>query len=407
MSAQARPFDVVVFGATGYTGTLVAKYLANRALNNNKETFSWAIAGRNKQKLEQVRTIAAGQNPECKNLQMIFADVTDQKSIDSMVAQTRVLLTTAGPYTLYGRPVVEACVRLGTHYVDLTGEVNFVKATIDEFHAKAEAKGVHIVSCCGYDSIPSDLSTLFLVEEAKRQNKVVSSVYGVEQTGTGGPSGGTIFSIMTFMGLPPAIKKEAIQPFALNPADKKPAFSWSRHLDQITPEYRGDIKRWTVPSPLAAGNSRIVRRSAALLGYSSDFSYREGMQVGKGGLVFSLLTYFVLLLAVVVLNISFLRKALHRFLPQPGTGPSDARLKAGWFRQETIGRCTDGSKIVTEMSGGEPGYLETSKMIAESALCLAKAKLSSKGGVLTPASSMGTELIHRLDAAGLKFRIIP
>jgi len=397
-----RIYDVIVFGATGYTGALVVKYLAERALHNN-ESFTWAIAGRSKQKLEQIKAQAVEKNPECKDLQIVIADVTDQKSIDAMVAQTRVLLTTAGPYNLYGRPVVEACVRIGTSYVDLTGEVNFAKAVMEEFHTQAQQKGVFIVSSCGYDSIPSDLGTMMLIEEAKKQGKTVKEAYGVFQS-NGKASGGTIASAFEMFSVPPEVRKAAAHPFSLNPADKKPAVT-KADLDQKLPEYHEDVKRWTIPSPLGPGNSRVVRRSAALLDYAPEFHYREGMVSGHG-FARAFLTWFTLALGFLMMSFPFTRNFLRNFLPKQGEGPNEHQLKTGYFRQQTFGHCTDGSTIVTEVAGGEPGYLETSKMISEAALCLAKAKLPSKGGVLTPAASMGVELIRRLEAAGLKFRIV-
>ncbi len=401
-----REFDIVLLGASGFTGRLVAEYL----LATYDESLRWAMAGRNQGKLEAVAEElgAAGQIP------ILVADTNDQSALDELAGKTRVICTTVGPYALYGSGVVEACVKSGTHYCDLTGEVQWMRRMIDTWQSDAEASGARIVHTCGFDSIPSDLGVLFLQNAMKKAHGVAAQQVKYRAAGfAGGFSGGTIYSMINMMEemqKDPSLRKVMGDPYALNPAgshkgDDKP--------DQLGAIYDEDFDRWTLPFVMAAINTRVVRRSNALMGnaYGEDFRYDEATLAGESqGALSSKLAAGAMTGGTAVLAIPPLRAVAKLFLPKPGEGPDQEAREKGYFDILLHGKHpTDSNKDMRAQVTGDrdPGYGSTSKMLAESAVCLAYDDLDVGGGFWTPASAMGQTLIDRLvESAGLTFGVV-
>jgi short subunit dehydrogenase-like uncharacterized protein len=414
MPDAARPYDIVFFGATGFTGRLVAertleRYGVGRGLR-------WAIAGRSREKLESLRAALAAADPGAGALPLLAADVGDRASLDAVAAQTRVVCSTVGPYALYGKAVVEACVEHGTAYCDLTGEPQFVREMIDRHHARAVQTGARIVHCCGFDSVPFDLGVL-MVAEAMREWHGVRCVevkaFAGEQAG--GVSGGTIASMLN--AIEEASRDRRVQrllgdPYALTPGERGPDGP-----DQRGVRFDRDLRRWTAPWVMAPINTRVVRRSNMLLGYpwGRDFRYSEvsGMPAGLKGLAGGLALSVGLGAFVTLAALPPTRAVLRRFLPKPGQGPSREQREKGFFKVRLLGfgEHALGSaprKLLGLVAGAsDPGYGETVKMLSESAVCLATDRLATGGGVLTPASSMGTTLLERLRASGMTWEVRP
>ena len=410
-----RQYDIVLWGATGFTGQLIAEYLA-RKYGVGKEV-RWAIAGRNREKLEGVRArVAATSDPAAAALPILVGDATDRASLAPVVADTRVVISTVGPYAVHGKEMVAACVEHGTDYVDLTGETNFAREMIDLHHRRASETGARIVHCCGFDSIPSDLGTLVLQEEMMKRHGVrCAEVKFYMGEASGGISGGTLASMLNIFAV--ATKDREMRrlmgdPYALNP-DRK-AERGPDKRDQQGVRWDSDMRRWTGPFVMAAINTRVVRRSNALLGwkYGRDFRYSECMSFGsgpKGWMMAAGLTAGIGAFAAAAAWEPS-RKILEKRLPGPGEGPSKEKRDKGFFvvRLLGIGEGANGSapRLVETVRGqADPGYGETAKMISEAALCLAKDDLRVGGGVLTPASAMGMRLVERLRHAGMTFAV--
>jgi short subunit dehydrogenase-like uncharacterized protein len=387
MSATERSYDVVVFGATGFTGRLAAEYLARKGLET---PIRWAIAGRSAARLAEVRTALAAIDPACASLGMIEASSGDAASLERMAARARVVLTTVGPYAEHGEPLVAACIKEGSHYVDITGEPDFVDGLLDRHHAAARERGVRIVSCCGFDSIPHDLGALFTVNKLPGGGPITLEGF-VRAKGTF--SGGTWQSAVGAMGnLRGKIKRP-----------REEATS-GRKVRSIKPRIRHErrLRAWVCPMPTI--DPQIVLRSArALDAYGSDFRYGHYVQIRSG---FALAGLVVGVGAVVALAQIGPARDLLRKVRGSGEGPSVEERANGSFKVTFFGD-SGGKRIVTRVSGGDPGYTETAKMVSESALCLAfdDDKLSSPGGVLTPAVAMGEVLIERLQRVGIRFEV--
>lgn len=398
-----RTFDVVLFGATGYTGRLVAEYLAGHAPANVKI----ALAGRNLEKLEAIRV---GLPERAKGWPLLVADSANVRSLEALVRQTKVVCTTVGPYAKYGLPLVEACAKAGTHCCDLTGEPQFMREAIDRFHEVAKASGARIVHACGFDSVPSDLGVLSLFEELgplKRATYVVETLKG-------GASGGTIASVL--YGFDEAKADETkrrvlTDPYALSPDRAlEPKLGDERDLSSF--RYDDFVGQWVAPFIMASVNTRVVRRSNALLGYpyGKQLRYSEvtGMKRGPGAAVKA--AAFTAGLAMLVGSLLFkpTRKFVEARLPQPGEGPSEQTRKSGFMRVRVFGESEAGVRKTVRIEGkGDPGYQLTSLLLSESALCLAldEANLPEVSGVLTPATAMGRALTNRLIAAGMVFAV--
>ena len=408
-SANERTFDVIVYGATGFTGQLVAAYLL-REYGVNRDV-RWAIAGRNAAKLERVR---ADLGEDASALQILVADSHDKDALSALAPKTRVVLSTVGPYALYGSDLVEACVDAGTDYCDLAGEVQWIRKMIDTHSARAAKTGARIVHCCGFDSIPSDIGVWFLQNEAQqRHGASCQSIVMYVKATKGTFSGGTMASMMNIME---EVKKDRsiarlmADPYALNPEGEREG---PDGYDQRGVERDEDTGSWTAPFVMGGVNMRVVRRSNAIMGYpyGRDFRYRETMLTGRGISGWPKGTAVTLGLGALVIGASFgpTRSFLKKFvLPKPGEGPSPELQKTGFFNLMQIGKLPDGQSIRTRITGDQdPGYGSTSKMLAESAVCLAKDEPATGGGVWTPASAMGASLLARLrDKAGLTFDVI-
>lgn len=398
-----RTFDIALFGATGFTGRLVAEYLASHAPPDVKI----ALAGRNTQKLESIR---AGLPARAKDWPLVVADSSDKAALQKLAEQSTVVCTTVGPYAKYGLPLVEACAAAGTHYCDLTGEPQFMREAIDRYHETAKATGARIVHTCGFDSIPSDLGVQQLHEAL---GKLTRATYVVEIL-KGGFSGGTIASALN--GLDEAkkdkTKRRALtDPYALSPnRSEEPQLGDERDLSKF--KYDDFVGQWIAPFIMASVNTRVVRRTNALLGYpyGKQLRYSEvsGMKRGLRGAIKA--AGFTAGMGLFAGSLMFgpTRKLVESRLPKPGEGPSEQARENGFLRVRVFGESESGQKKTVLIEGkGDPGYKLTSLLLGESALCLARdeAKLPETSGVLTPATAMGKVLRERLVAAGMVFKL--
>jgi short subunit dehydrogenase-like uncharacterized protein len=404
-----REFDVIVYGATGFTGMLVAEYLVERY--GCDSGLKWAIAGRSANRLEALRT-SLGER--AADLETIVADSNDANALASLAARTRVVLTTVGPYALYGSKLVAACVDAGTAYCDLAGEVQWIRRMIDKHHERAQETGARIVHCCGFDSIPMDVGVFFLQQEAQRRcGRYCTDIALFVKATKGAASGGTLASMINIIREAredPEVVRILANPYALNPAGQRDG---PDGRDQRKVMRDPDAGCWTAPFVMAGVNTRVVRRSHALAGYpyGREFRYREAVMTGKGIGGWMKGSLMTAALGGLVLGISWAptRRLLQRFfLPKPGEGPGPAARKAGFFNLMQVGKLADGTVLHTRITGDrDPGYGSTSKMLAESAVCLAKDDLPAAAGVLTPAAAMGDALLRRLrNNAGLSFDIV-
>jgi short subunit dehydrogenase-like uncharacterized protein len=406
--------DIVLWGASGFTGRLVAEYL----LLHGPPDLRLALAGRNRAKLEAVRDELARRSDRVRELPILIGDAGDEASVAAIVSSARVVCTTVGPYAKYGQAMVAACARLGVHYCDLTGEVAFMRQTIDRHQETARASGARIVHACGFDSIPSDLG-VFLVAHHLRQEHGVGLARDDAYFGEskGAFSGGTIDTMLVAvkeMKSDAQARRLAGDPYALVPdreADRGPSSP-----DQRKVAYSEDLGRWTAPFLMAAVNTRVVRRSNVLLGgYGAGFRYSETMSTGRGakGMLAAQAITAALGGFFGALWFAPTRAVVARFLPSPGDGPSQARRDAGFFVTRHVGTSepdANGQRhrvLLTIEGTSDPGYGETAKMIGEAALCLARDPLPSAGGVTTPAVAMGMHLVDRLRAAGMTWKVEP
>ena len=404
-----RDYDVVVWGASGFTGRLVVEYLKNQY--GVGQDLRWAVAARNAEKLGGVLDeLSFGESrPD-----VIIADSKDEASLDAMCKQTKVVLTTVGPYALYGDELVAACVANGTHYCDLAGEVQWIRRMIDQHQAAAEKSGARIVNCCGFDSIPSDLGVQFLQEKAvEQQGSPCSPVELVVRAMKGGGSGGTIASALNALEESQRDREVArimVQPYSLNPEGEREG---PDGRDQRGMAYSELAGVWTAPFVMAVINMRVVRRSNALMDYpyGRDFEYNESSLCGDGATGWLKAATMTTAMGgfMTAAAIGFTREHLVRKLvPKPGEGPNAQERENGYYNLRIFGKLDDGSVMQARVTGDrDPGYGSTSKMLAESAICLARDDLAVGGGCWTPASAMGKTLRERLVAnAGLTFDIV-
>lgn len=410
MSAAPQKFEVVVFGATSFVGKLLCEYLAE--LNN--ENLHWAMAARSPEKLQALAKELSSK-PGSSPIPTIIADVNDPHSLMELCQQAQLVVSTVGPYSLHGEPLIKACVENGTDYCDLSGEVQWMRRMIDRYQARAEASGARIVHCCGFDSIPSDLGVLFIQEASReRFGQYCGSVAMRVKTMKGGFSGGTVASMIesTKEILKDAeARRQLGNPYLLCPSNH----GFTVQQPQIGVDYDEDCKSWQAPFVMATINTRVVHRSNALAGapYGMDFCYSEAMLCGDGSKGKSAARRMNFGLKVFAAAVAFAptRWLLQRFvLPKPGEGPSPEQQRAGHFDLRFIGRTSDGLSLVTIVTGDrDPGYGSTAKMLGQAALCLARdiPKSQVAGGFWTPASALGKPLIARLQgAAGLTFELV-
>jgi short subunit dehydrogenase-like uncharacterized protein len=406
----SREFDIVVYGATGFVGKLTADYLARAG-----GSARIALAGRSPGRLEAVRATL----PEsARSWPIITADAASPSSLDEMAARTQVVVTTVGPYSKYGLPLVAACAKAGTDYADLTGEAMFVRQSIDDYHKQAIDTGARIVHACGFDSIPSDMSVYELYRRVTQDDtgELCDTNY-VLRSFSGGVSGGTIASMIEVFRASsgdPDTRRLLEDPYTLaQDRGAEPEFGpqpdlpWRRGRE-IAPELAGV---WAGGFVMAMYNTRIVRRSNALLDYAYGRRFRYAEYMGMGPSVLAPVAAAVTTAATAgaaALGGRFFRflprKLVDRLAPKPGTGPSDEVRERGYYRVETYTTTTSGARYVATMSqSGDPGYKATSVMLGECGLALAldRNTLPERYGVLTPAAAMGDALLARFPAAGI------
>ncbi len=412
---MAKTLDLVVWGATGFTGSLVAEYLCERY--GAAGDIKWAIAGRNSGKLDALKRRLSSLDAAAADLPTILADSHDEASLRKMAAQTKVVCTTVGPYTRYGTALVAACIDEGADYCDLTGESPWIREMIDTYQQKAEANKRRIVHCCGFDSIPSDLGVFFLQQAALEQHKTpLSEITFYLVRSKGGLSGGTIASMMEIVdqAKDSSVRKILFDPYALNPEGQRKGPDGRDNNDVSWDE---NIGSWTAPFFMGPINTRIVRRTNALMNYhyGEDFRYQERMSLppSRKGWAVAHGVRFGIGAVLGASTVPPLRKVLERFVfPKPGEGPSETERATGFFEVRLLGkgRKEDGEAFSMEAhvrGEGDPGYGATSRMLTEAALCLAKERrrLTRRYGILTPASSMAKPLLSRLQETDFTFRL--
>ena len=390
----AREFDVVVYGATGFTGRLVAEYLGKTYGQGGD--LKWAMAGRSQKKLEEVRDLigAPAATP------LIAADSSDAAAMKALAERTGCVITTVGPYQLYGEKLIAACADVGTDYVDLCGEVNFMHAMIEKYGKAAEKSGARIGFSCGFDSIPFDLGVYFLQQEAKKRfGAPLSHVSGRVRAMNGTFSGGTFASgaaTMAALEKDPSIFNILINPHSLTPSGTGP----EQPADNAARE-DADLGVWVAPFIMAAINAKNVHRSNALLGYAygKDFLYDEMMVAGPGDAGRQL--------ADAMAETDMMAAVENP--PKPGEGPSKEEREAGDYDILVYGKAADGTLLKAAVKGDmDPGYGSTSKMLAEAGVCLANDGIDKPGGFYTSAALFEDRLIPRLTSkAGMSFEIEP
>ena len=400
---QSREFDIIVWGASGFTGRLVALYLFDKYGANGD--LKWAMGGRNLKKLEKVRDEIAN-----KNVPLVIADSNDKVSLFNMVNRTKVICTTVGPYAKYGSNLVEACVKSHIHYCDLAGEVQWMYKMINSYHDEAKINGSKIVHACGFDSIPSDMGVYFIQKEVKSRTGVVAQKIKMRVAAiSGGISGGTYASLSRVIEdaqKDKMVYKVLTNPYALNPIDEQFGEDSSDLKNVI---FDKASQSWIGPFIMASINTKIVRRSNFLSNYAygKSFRYDESTIFGKGffGRVKGILSTIPIGLIMSAKHGSLLKKGLDVIFPIPGEGPTKKKMEKGFYNLRFYITLEDGSNAFAKVTGDmDPGYGSSSKMLAESAVCLAKDKLSDTSGVLTPSLAMGDSLLKRLEKnAGLTF----
>jgi len=407
-----REFDVVLFGASGFTGGLTAEYLAGHTDAGTR----WAIAGRNLAKLESVRLRLGEAHAELPILQ---ADVEDPASMRRLAESSRVVISTVGPYIKYGEPLVAACAAAGTDYVDLTGEPEFVDLMWLRHHAQAQRTGARLVHSCGFDSIPYDLGALFTVEQLPEGMPIRLQGFVASNAKF---SGGTYHSAIHIFarlrqGARVAQERRAQERGAPDGLAQERRAQERGARDGRGQERRGAQRRvrgvrgrphddpvaggWVVPFPTIDPQT-VLRSARALERYGPDFSYSHYLVVKRLPLALGLLGGAGALVALAQLPPT--RELLLK-LKDPGEGPSAEQRARSWFRVRFLG-LADGVRVVSEVSGGDPGYGETAKMLSEAALCLAHDELPQTAGQVTPAVAMGDRLIDRLRRAGIRFEVV-
>jgi short subunit dehydrogenase-like uncharacterized protein len=387
---SSRPYDLVLFGATGFTGGLTADYLAAKA----PATMKWALVGRNRSKLEAVAARLAAAAPQAPAPEIVEADAGDAGAMRKVAESTRVVVTTVGPYIFHGGPLVAACAAAGTDYCDLTGEPEFVDRTWIDHRAEAERSGARIVHCCGFDSIPHDLGAYFTVKQLPEGMPLTVNGYVRSNAEF---SGGTFHSAINAFG-------RARQTLA---AAKERRRAEQRPGDRKIHSAPGRVRRmpelsgWAVPLPTIDGPV-ILRSAAALDRYGPDFTYGHNLLAKHLATVGALGAGVGAGFALAQLPPT--RKLLLK-MKSPGEGPSEEKRAKSWFKIVFVGE-GGGKRVVTEVKGGDPGYGETSKMLAESGLCLAFDSLPERAGQVTTAVAMGDALLERLQRAGISFEVV-
>ncbi|MBE9060463.1 trans-acting enoyl reductase family protein [cf. Phormidesmis sp. LEGE 11477] len=407
MSDRKPDYDLIVFGATGFVGRILCGYLLNQKVDSS---VKWAVAGRSQAKLE---TLVAELGARADGPPYLTADATDEASLRELCAQTRVIISTVGPYALYGELLVQVCAETGTDYCDLTGEPQWVRQMLERYQAAAQSSGARIVHCCGFDSVPSDLGVYYLQQQAQQQlGEYCDRIKMRVRAAKGGVSGGTVASginIIQEARLSSRLRQELNNPYSLCPDNS----STVTHPPTLVPvQYDLDFQEWVSPFVMAAINTRIVLRSNALLGYSygKRFQYEEAVLTGssvKGWLAAKGLSAALTGLTVATAFSATRRLLENTIIPKQGEGPSQASQEQGFYDLRFWGVTASGKTIEVKVLGDrDPGYGSTAKILGQAGLCMAQdfAKSDKPGGFWTPASMFGNRLIERLvKAAGLTF----
>lgn len=402
-------FDLVVYGATSFVGAITAEYLLSRY--GVGKDIRWAIAARSQEKLDALKS---DLGEAAKGLPVIIANSNDEASLQAMCNRTRLVISTVGPYALYGEALVKVCATGGTHYCDLTGEVQWIAAMLEKYADAARESGALIVNCCGFDSIPSDIGTHFLQRHAEQ---TIGSTCETVELGVaaakGGFSGGTIASLINVLKeaqADPSLRRKLADPYLLCP-DEYPNKARQRTEARY---YSEALKSWCAPFVMAGINTRVVQRSNALQNcrYGESFRYSEYTMTGDGtgGKMRSIAMTLGMGGFMGVLSFGPTRKLAEKFLPKPGEGPSREEREAGFFKIRLAGTTSSGEVLRVSVTGDrDPGYGSTAKMLSEAALCILDTAEEGQnaGGFWTPAALMGDALVERLEAnAGLSFKVL-
>ena len=408
-----RPYAVVLYGATSFVGQITAKYLSQFLADSND--VEWAIAGRDEEKLKKLQS-EISDSGSAKKVDIIIANSNDEASLDEMTKQAKVVISTVGPYLKYGEPLIKSCANNGTDYVDLTGEAIFIKDMMDKYQDTASQSGARIVNSCGFDSIPSDLGVYFTQQQAEKQfDEVCEKIHMRVKAAKGGLSGGTVASMATIfeeVGKDKSRRKQVANPYLLNDDADAPNV---RQKNVSKPEYDSEHGRWLAPFVMASINTRIVHRTNQLTDYEygREFKYDEAMWMKDG--VKGQLTSYALSAGLFGFATTMMFKPSRELLskhvlPKSGSGPSKSEQENGYFDIRFFGYTPSNDSISTKVTGDrDPGYGSTSRMLAQSALCLAQdiSHKDIKGGFWTPASAMGDKLIARLEEhSGLSFEVV-
>ena len=409
MAGMEQQRHLTVFGATSFVGQILTRYLYGRFGTDGD--LRWAIAGRSERKL---RELHGSLYPKAAKLPQIVANAGDEKALREMCAESRVVISTVGPYALYGEPLVKICANTGTDYCDLTGEVQWIRRMIRKYEGAARASGARIVHCCGFDSIPSDLGVHFLQKHAmQKYGRTCPRVKLRVKAMRGGASGGTIASMLNVVkeaSDDPELRRELANPYSLCPDGYTPQL---RQPNVSLAEYDTDFKSWIAPFVMAAVNTRIVHRTNALSkqAYGADFRYDEAVLRGDGlkGRAAATSMGAGLGAFMAAAAVPPTRWVLERFLPGPGEGPSPEEQRNGFFDIRIFGR-TEGHTLQVKVTGDrDPGYGSTGKMLGQAGACLAldTPKANTPGGFWTPATIFGDRLIDRLTRySGLRFEVV-
>ena len=397
-----RDFDLIMWGATGFTGNLVCEYINK---NYQEKELKWAIAGRNKKKISKLQ-----KRLKIDESRIIIADSSDKNSILKMTERANVICTTVGPYAKYGTNLIEACIETGTNYCDITGETQWIRQIIDKYHNHAKAKKLKIINSCGFDSIPSDMGVYFCQNAIYNKTGEYAQKISMRVAGDkGGISGGTYNSLSNVLeeaSLDRNVRKTLNNPYGLNPDGLQ---SGPDKRDLMHVKFDKVSNLWIAPFVMAGINTKIVRRSNALVKfkYGENFQYNESTIAGKG--FFGMLKGYLSLIPIFLATRkkgSLIKKIVDYILPKSGEGPSKKARENGYYNlrfYSYTNKKTYLGKVIGDM---DPGYGSTSKMLAESAICLALDKSSEIYGVLTPSVALGDTLLERLKTnAGLKFSI--
>lgn len=398
---MSRPWDLVLYGATGFTGRQLARRVAERA----PAGLRWAIAGRSRDRLLALRD-ALGLP-----VGVLVADAEDAPAVRELVGSATVLASTAGPFERYGDPLVAAAVEAGTHWCDITGETPWVRSLIDRFHDRAAEQGTRVVPCCGFDSVPADLATFgvarWIQDEWGQPVRAARAAVSLK----GGFNGGTVASVLL---LGERHAEELLDPVLLDPPAWRTAAERARQPPEWSPvSWDPDLGRWTGVSMMSVVNTRVVRRSHALLedageGYGRAFTFEERMESrSRWSLLASNAGRH---LGWPLIHTAPGRALLRRLAPAPGEGPSEQVIEGGFFRCRVLGLAEDGRKALGVLEGqGDPANRCTVNMLAECALALTldRDRLPARAGVLTPATAFGELLLHRLRDAGFRWEVGP